>query len=86
MREYNIGDKVYLRDYPWGRPLNVFGEIVGYLNKDSYNVLLSNGANAGTIRPFKEWSLMKQECPLQAKKKEQEEDTSGEWSTLIDME
>lgn len=86
MREYNVGDKVYLRDYPWGRPLNVFGKVVGYLNKESYNVLLLNGVNAGTIRPFKEWSLIKQECPLQEKKQEQEEDTSGLWNILTDTE
>ena len=63
-REFDIGDKVYLRDYPWGKPLNIFGKIVGFLNRERYNVLLSNGINAGTIRPFKEWSLIRQQCPL----------------------
>ena len=82
-REFDIGDKVYLRDYPWGKPLNIFGKIVGFLNRERYNVLLSNGINAGTIRPFKEWSLIKQQCPLSAQKQEKEEGITGEQSTLI---
>lgn len=85
-RVYNIGEKVYLRDYPWGRPLNIFGKVVGFLGNDRYNVLLSNGINAGTIRPFKEWSLTNQECPLETQKQEKEKGTTGEESTLIVME
>ena len=85
-RVYSIGEKVYLRDYPWGRPLNIFGKVVGFLGNDTYNVFLSNGINAGTIRPFKEWSLTNQECPLETQKQEKEKDTTGEQNTLIVME
>jgi len=80
-REYKVGEKVYLRDYPWGKPLAVFGKVVGYLGKDSYNVLLSNGVNADTIRPFKEWSLIREQCPMSQVKRESEKDTSGNTDT-----
>ena len=85
-REYKVGEKVYLRDYPWGKPLAVFGKVVGYLGKDSYNVLLSSGVNSGTIRSFKEWSLTRQECPISHQKQEREKDTTGAQDTLIVME
>ena len=85
-RAFEVGQKVYLRDYPWGKPLNIFGKIVGYINKDTYNVLLSNGINAGTIRPFREWSLTKEECPATVQKQEEVGDTTGNHFTLTDME
>jgi len=85
-RAYKIGDKVYLRDYPWGKPLNVFGKVVGYISKDTYNVLLSNGINAGTIRPFKEWSLTKEECPMAIQRQEEVEDTTGDHPILTSVE
>jgi len=85
-REYKLGEKVYLRDYPWGRPLSIYGKIVGYLNEDTYNVLLSNGLNAGNIRPFKEWSLIREQCPMSAQKQEQVEDSSGEADTQTPLE
>ena len=85
-RAFEVGQRVYLRDYPWGKPLNIFGKIVGYINKDTYNVLLSNGINAGTIRPFREWSLTKEECPMTVQKQERVKDTTGEHPTLIATE
>ena len=85
-RAFKVGQKVYLRDYPWGKPLNIFGKIVGYISKDTYNVLLSNGINAGTIRSFKEWSLTKEECPVTVQRQEEVGDTTGNHFTLTDME
>ena len=38
--DFNRGDVVWLRDYPFGRPLNISGEVVGVLPNDNYNVLL----------------------------------------------
>jgi len=86
-RKFSIGEKVYLRDYPWGKPLNIHGKVVGYLGQDYYNVLLSNGLNAGTIKPFKEWGLIKEECIYeQAEKKEEETDTLGKTLGFLIME
>ena len=39
MADYQKGDKVYITDYPLGRPLNISGTIVGVLGNDYYNVL-----------------------------------------------
>ena len=59
-REFNRGDKVYIRDFPWGKPLNITGKIVGFLPNDSYNVMLSSGMNEGKIVNFKSWSLIRE--------------------------
>ena len=58
-REFNRGDEVFIRDFPWGKPLNVIGKIVGFLPNDHYNVMLSNGLNEGKIVTFKSWSLIR---------------------------
>lgn len=57
--EYKRGDKVFIRDYPFGSPTNVSGIIVGVLKKDHYNVRLESGLNEGKIVPFKYWKLIK---------------------------
>tara|TARA_B100000902_G_C27157590_1_gene837002 strand:+ start:28 stop:261 length:234 start_codon:yes stop_codon:yes gene_type:complete len=58
-REFDRGDEVFIRDFPWGRPLNVIGKIVGFLPNDQYNVMLSSGLNEGKIVTFKSWSLVR---------------------------
>lgn len=60
-REFDRADKVYVRDYPLGRPTNIIGEIVGFLPNDYYNVLLLNGLNEGRITRYKSWSLIRKE-------------------------
>ncbi len=73
-REFNRGDEVYLRDFPLGKPINVFGKVVGFLPNDYYNVLLLNGLNEGRITKFKSWSLIR--------KKDVKRMESGEWLPL----
>lgn len=58
-REYDRGDEVYIRDFPWGKPLNIFGKIVGFLPSDCYNVMLCSGLNEGKIVAFNAWSLIR---------------------------
>ena len=59
MGEYRKGDRVFIRDYPFGSPTNISGEIVGILKNDVYNVRLDTGWNEGRIVPFKYWKLLK---------------------------
>ena len=58
-REFNRGDEVFIRDFPWGKPLNVSGKVVGFLPNDRYNVVLSSGFNEGKIVTFESWSLIR---------------------------
>ena len=53
MGEYRKGDRVFIRDYPFGNPI-----IVGILKSDVYNVKLESGYNEGRILPFKYWKLL----------------------------
>ena len=57
-RDFDRGEIVYIRDYPLGRPLNVFGKIVGFLSSDSYNVHLMSGLQEGNIIAYHTWKLM----------------------------
>jgi translation initiation factor IF-1 len=54
---FETGDIVYLRDFPMGKPTRVFGKVVGVLSNEFYNVLLTNGINADTIRRYKSYEL-----------------------------
>ena len=58
-REFDRGDEVFVRDYPYGKPMNIFGKIVGFLPDDCYNVMLANGFNAGKITMYRSWSLIR---------------------------
>jgi hypothetical protein len=51
------GDKVYILDYPFGRPINVTGVIVGILSNDYYNVKIEKGLPEGNILRYKYWNL-----------------------------
>jgi hypothetical protein len=59
MGGYKKNDRVFIRDYPFGVPTNVFGEIVGVLENDCFNVKIENGWNEGKIILFKYWKLIK---------------------------
>lgn len=58
MYDFERGDIVYIRDFPFGRPTRIFGKIVGILHGDYYNVLLTNGLNEGTIIAYKNFQLI----------------------------
>ena len=49
--------RVVILDYPFGKPLNVTGHIVGILPGDRYNVLIEHGLHAGQIKSYKYWKL-----------------------------
>ena len=55
---FKKGDVVYVLDYPFGRPLNVRGVIVGKLQNDHYNVKITNGLRNGDIAKYKYWNLV----------------------------
>lgn len=58
---FNKGDRVLVTDFPFGRPINVAGIIVGVLGKDYYNVLIEKGLQEGKIIKYKFWNLIKEE-------------------------
>ena len=56
--ELKKGDIVWIRDYPFGKPLNLKGKVVGVLANDHYNILMENGLCEGQIKKFKFWKLL----------------------------
>jgi len=57
-RDYKRGDIVYIRDFPLGKPLNVFGKVVGFVGRDKYNIIMLNGMQEGTIITYSNLRLM----------------------------
>ena len=55
---FERGDLVYIRDYPMGKCTKVKGKVVGVLPNEFYNILLTNGLNAGNIIRYKCYKLM----------------------------
>lgn len=55
---FERGDKVFILDYPFGRPLNMCGRIVGKIGEDFFNVLIENGFREGQIVKYKYWNLI----------------------------
>jgi len=64
MEDFKRGDIVWIRDRPFGAETNIFGRVVGTLEKDCYNILLQNGLNEGTIRKYKWYKLLIKERAL----------------------
>ena len=58
MSEFKRGERVLILDYPFGRPLNVEGEVVGILKDDFYNVKITKGLSEGKILKYKYWNLL----------------------------
>ena len=50
-------DEVWILDFPFGKPLNIKGTVVGEAGKDHYNVLIGNGLMEGDIVKYKYWKL-----------------------------
>lgn len=55
--ELKKGDEVWILDFPFGKPLNIKGIIVGKVGEDNYNVLIGNGLMEGDIKKYKYWKL-----------------------------
>ena len=60
MYDFERGDIVYIRDFPFGKPTRGNGKVVGFLHGEYYNVLLTNGLNEGMIISYKSYQLMKE--------------------------
>ena len=58
---FKKGDIVLIRDYPLGRPLSVWGTVVGTVGLEYYNVLMANGMCEGKIIRYKYWKLLSKE-------------------------
>lgn len=52
--------KVWILDFPFGRPLKIRGKIVGKVGSDHYNVLIESGLMEGDIVKYKYWRLQPQ--------------------------
>ena len=57
MADFRKGDKVFIRDYPFGKPLRLYGTVVGILSDEYYNVKLESGLCTGDIKRYKYWKL-----------------------------
>mgnify|MGYP001422359032 FL=1 len=55
--DFKKGDEVWVLDFPFGKPLNVRGRIIGESGKDHYNVLIETGLLEGDIVKYKYWKL-----------------------------
>ncbi len=60
MYDFERGDVVYIRDFPFGKPTRINGKVVGILHGEYYNILLTNGLNQGTIIAYKSYQLIRQ--------------------------
>jgi signal peptidase I len=59
MYDFERGDIVYIRDFPFGKPTRINGKVVGILHGEYYNILLTNGLNEGTIISYKSYQLIR---------------------------
>jgi len=59
--DYEKGDRVILLDRPLGHPSKIKGVIVGILNENNFNILLTNGLSKGKIRRVKFFQITKEE-------------------------
>ena len=60
MYDFERGDIVYIRDFPFGKPTRIYGKVVGILHGEYYNILLTNGLNQGTIIAYQSYQLIKE--------------------------
>ena len=60
MYDFDRGDIVYIRDFPFGKPTRINGKVVGILHGEYYNILLTNGLNQGTIIAYKNYQLIRE--------------------------
>ena len=59
MYDFERGDIVYIRDFPFGKPTRIYGKVVGVLHGEYYNILLTNGLNQGTIIAYQSDQLIR---------------------------
>jgi len=79
MYDFERGDIVYIRDFPFGKPTRIYGKVAGILHGEYYNILLTNGLNQGTIIAYKSYQLMrKKDVPREIRENKEEEQTNDE--------
>ena len=81
MYDFERGDIVYIRDFPFGKPTRIFGKVVGILHGEYYNILLTNGLNQDTIIAYKSYQLIR-EKDVPREIKENKERTRPDNKTL----
>ena len=59
MYDFERGDIVYIRDFPFGKPTRIYGKVVGILHGEYYNILLTNGLNQGTIIAYNSYQFIR---------------------------
>tara|TARA_B100000902_G_C26880450_1_gene702331 strand:- start:108 stop:356 length:249 start_codon:yes stop_codon:yes gene_type:complete len=59
MYDFERGDIVHVRDFPFGKPTRICGKVVGILHGEYYNILLTNGLNEGTIIAYQGYQLIR---------------------------
>ena len=59
MYDFERGDIVFIRDFPFGKPTRIYGKVVGVLQGEYYNILLTNGLNQGTIIAYNSYQLIR---------------------------
>ena len=57
-KDFNRGETVFVRDYPMGRPLMIYGTVVGYVGQNKYNIKMLNGLQEGNIVLYDGWRLI----------------------------
>jgi hypothetical protein len=55
--EFQKGDEVWILDFPFGRPLNVKGVVIGKSGDEHYNILIQTGMLEGDVVKYKYWKL-----------------------------
>tara|TARA_B100000927_G_scaffold55825_1_gene42756 strand:+ start:317 stop:505 length:189 start_codon:yes stop_codon:yes gene_type:complete len=58
---FEKGDTVVLLDRPLGHPSKIKGVIVGILNENNFNILLTNGLSKGKIKRVKFFEIKKED-------------------------
>ena len=62
MYDFERGDIVYIRDFPFGKPTRIKGKVVGVLRGEYYNILLTNGLSKGKIKTVKFFEIRKEDA------------------------
>ena len=79
MYDFERGDIVYIRDFPFGKPTRIYGKVVGILHGEYYNILLTNGLNQGTIIAYQSYQLIrKKDVPSEIRKDKERKQTDNE--------
>lgn len=66
MYEFERGEVVHIRDFPFGKATRIHGKVVGILQNENYNILLTSGLNQGKIIKYKSYELIRRkEVPIE---------------------